>query len=124
MKSIDYITRAIKYFLKKEMEITEKGFVKLLQDEKETTLHYIQSDDKLLALTLKTSDKVDAINNNIPTQLSFAKKDQTNLIDANIKIIHNQATVKQVFDQMLALNFTHFKAYSNDLVVLEITMTH
>lgn len=124
MKSIDYITRAIKYFFKKEMKITEKGFVKLLQNEKETTLHYIQSDDKLLALTLKTSDKVNAINNNIPAQLSFAKKDRTNFIDANIKIIHNQATVKQVFDQMLALNFTHFKAYSNDLVVLEITMTH
>lgn len=124
MKSIDYITRAIKYFFKKEMEITEKGFVKLLQHEKETTLHYIKSDDKLLALTLKTSDKVDAINNNIPAQLSFAKKDRTNLIDANIKIIHNQATVKQVFNQMIALNFTHFKTYNNDLVVLEITMNH
>lgn len=122
MKSIDYITRVIKYFFKKEMEITEKGIIKLIQGEKETTLHYIQSDDKLLALTLKSSQKVQAIHNHIPAQLSFAKKDRTNLIDADIQVIENKTVVKQVFDQMLALNFTHFKTYNDNLVVLEITM--
>lgn len=123
MKSIDYITRAIKYFFKKEMTITEKGFVKLIQDDKETTLHYIQSDGKLLALTSGSSEKVALIKKYIPTKLSFAKKDRTHLIDTDIKVIENKGMVKQVFDQMATLNFSHFKVYSDELVVLEITMS-
>lgn len=122
MKTIDYIARAIKYFFKQEMEITDKGFVKLIQGEKETTLHYIQSNNKLLALTEKASEKVVLIQNNTPSQLSFAKKDRTNLIDVDIQIIEKEGQVKQVFDQMLALNFTHFKKYTDGLVVLELKM--
>lgn len=120
MKSIDYLTRVVKYFFKKEMEITEKGIIKLIQGEKETSLHYIQSDNKLLALTLGSSEKVSLLKKDTPVKLSFAKKDRTNLIDADVKVIEKKETVKQVFDQMLALNFTHFKKYSDELVVLEI----
>lgn len=124
MKTIDYITRAIKYFFKQEMEITDKGFVKLIQGEKETTLHYIKSGGKLLALTEKTSEKIVALENNVPSQLSFAKKDRTNLITAHIQIIEKETDVKRVFEQMLALNFTHFKKYTDGLVVLEMTMSN
>lgn len=122
MKSIDYIARALKYFFKKEAAITDKGFVKLVQGDKETTLHYIQSGSKLLALTEKESQKVKYIQNGVPAQLSFAKKDRTNSIAADVHVIEDQHKVKRVFEQMQELSFNHFKKYTDNLVILEMTM--
>lgn len=110
----------VKYFFKKGTEISDKGLVRLVQGNKTTTLHYIKDVNKVLSLTLGSSEKVKLIKTDSNIKLGFALKSNDS-VDYTAKIIDDKKIVKKLFDTMLTNKFTHYKKYSDDLVILEMT---
>ncbi|QEN03174.1 hypothetical protein EW093_00135 [Thiospirochaeta perfilievii] len=102
-------------------EIKEQGFVKLLLDGSVATLHYLKAGDKILSLTQQGSKKVDLLKKDNSAKL-VVNNDSTNIIDSKITINENKDDVKKLFDELLGLNFTHYKEYSDDLVILEMSI--
>lgn len=104
------------------LEIKDKGYVKLLLDGKASTLHYLKDDNSVYSLTLNTSNKVGKINKNNNVKLLFSKNiDEA--VESKVNIISDKAQVKALFDKLLDLNFTHYKKYDDDLVVLEMSLS-
>lgn len=101
------------------LKIEEQGIIKLVQKDGSAFMHYLLNGDKLNSLTLADSTKVAEIKKNNSAKLGFTMK-PTEFFDVEVSINSDKAEVKSLFDKMLELNFTHFKTYSEDLVILEI----
>jgi general stress protein 26 len=107
------------YFFKKGSELSEKGIVKLVHEKSDANLHYIREGNKLVALTLGTSNKIKRIIDNDEMKLAFANSSK-DFIDTKVSIVKDQKKIKMQFNKMLEMNFTHFKKYNDDLVILEL----
>jgi hypothetical protein len=103
------------------IDIKDKGYVKLMLDGKASTLHYIKDNNNVYSLTLSSSKKVAKINENIESKILFGKNID-DAIDTKINIISEKAEVKDLFDKLLDMKFTHYKKYNDDLVVLEMPL--
>jgi general stress protein 26 len=101
--------------------MADKGLIKLEQGKKTTTLHYIKDDNKFFALTKAESEKVGLIKSDGNVRLGFAMK-SNDFIKSSAKIISDKKIVKDVFDTMLEKKFTHYKKYTDDLVLLEMSV--
>ncbi len=104
------------------VDIKDKGYVKLMLDGKASTLHYIKDEKKVYSLTLNGSKKVAKINENSSAKLLFSKNiDEA--VESKVNIISDKEKVKSLFDKLLDMNFTHYKEYSDDLVILEMPLS-
>lgn len=112
--------KELDFFMKKELVISDKGLLKLVQNGRESVLHYIKDGDKLLSLTQKESNKVKGINDDPNVKIGLTKK-SLNLFDVAAVVNNSEERIKEVFNKMLGLKFTHYKKYRHDLVVLELT---
>lgn len=113
--------QVVKYFFNKSTEMEEKGLVKLEQGNKVSTLHYIKDNNKILSLTKSGSEKVELIQQDKNVKLGFAMK-SSDSVDSTATIISDKNRVKDIFDKMLDNKFTHFKKYSDDLVLIEMSI--
>lgn len=104
------------------VDVKDKGYVKLLFDGKASTLHYIKDDNSIYSLTLNGSNKVVKINENNSVKLLFSK-DIDEAVESKVNIISDKNQVKTLFDKLLDMNFTHYKKYNDDLVVLEMPLS-
>eukprot|EP01156_Anaeramoeba_ignava_P004677 Anaeramoba_ignava/a234474_3.p1 GENE.a234474_3~~a234474_3.p1 ORF type:complete len:119 (+),score=18.68 a234474_3:38-394(+) len=102
-------------------EIKESGFVKILIDGSAPTLHYIYDNNKVYSLTLSGSNKVGKIKNNNKAKIVL-NNDSENALESEISIIDNKDRVKELFNKMLEMDFTHFKEFDDDIVILEMAV--
>lgn len=100
------------------LKLEEQGIIKLVHKDGSAFMHYLLNGDKLNSLTLADSTKVSDIKIENKAKVGFTMK-PTEFYDVEISINQNKDEVKALFDKMLDLNFTHFKTYSEDLVILE-----
>lgn len=103
------------------VNIEDQGILKLVQKEGAAFMHYLKNGDVLNTLTLGDSGKVIGIKNDGVGQVGFTMK-PTEFFDVEVSINDDKAAAKELFDKMLDLNFTHFKTYSEDIVILEIKL--
>ncbi len=54
-------------------------------------------------------------------KLGFSLKSE-NQSDAKAVVIKDNSRIKAIYNKMLDMRFTHYKKYSDDLVVLEISV--
>ncbi len=113
--------QVVKYFFNKSTEMGDKGLIKLEQGEKVTTLHYIKDGNKFFSITKGQSAKVQLLKIDEKVKLGFAMK-SADVVDASANVITDKKRVKDVFDIMLDKKFTHYKKYSDDLVLLEMSI--
>lgn len=73
---------------------------------------------KIYSLTQGSSNKVSKINEDNKVSLAFGK----NIVDSSVNIVEDKILVKDLFDKLLNMNFTHYKNYSDDLVILEMSI--
>ena len=101
------------------LNIEDQGILKLVQKEGAAFMHYLRNGDVLNTLTLSDSGKVAQIKADGTGKVGFTMK-PTEFYDAEVSINPDKEAAKALFDKMLDLNFTHFKTYSEDIVILEI----
>lgn len=111
-----------RFLFKKSTDINEKGLLKLKQGEKESAMHYLlESDNSLISLTLGNSNKIAKVNQNPKVELGFSMKPK-DFIRANAEVISDTKHAKVLFNKMLEMKFTHFKKWSDDLVILKFKL--
>lgn len=110
------------YFFKKNTEIEETGLMTLTLGNKATILHYMREGQKLVALTLSTTDKVKRIQAGTDAQVAFTKGTKQLFDVKDVTVVEDQTRVQAVFDKMLANKFTHFSKRRDNLVVIEMVL--
>ncbi|MBN2617651.1 MAG: hypothetical protein JXR64_04990 [Spirochaetales bacterium] len=91
--------------------------IKINQDGLEAMMHGLKSNGFFYTLTLKDSSKVERLKDTNKLKFSFKNSD---LITGEAEIIENKDLVKELFNKMLELNFTHFKIFNDNLVIFKI----
>ena len=100
-------------------DIEDKGIIKIIHNGQSAFMHYLLDGDKLTSLTLGDSEKVADFKKENSLELGFGMKPE-NFNKAVVHIDEDKDRAKKLFDTMLDLKFTHFKTYTDNLVVLEI----
>jgi len=101
-------------------EFDDKGIFKIDQNGTIATMHYVYAGGKYYSLTLAGSKKVERLNTDKSLSMIFMSKNNETKV-AEAVIIDDKDVVKDLFDRMIAIEFCHFKKYSDDLVIMEIT---
>ena len=100
--------------------IADKGVLTMVQSGRSAMMHYVKSENGVKSLTLGNSGKVADLLVDNKVQLQLEKNGA--LVDAEVSIITDKDKVKSVFDAMLSMNSTHFKEYTEDIVILDMQL--
>lgn len=106
------------------------GFLHFKNED--VTIHYINIDGKIYGLSLNSFNNFNKLKNSSIVQVIpghtmeefYANKDNfSEFLLSSINNISDSDFVKNIFDIMLTNNFTFFKEWNTDMVVLEFLLT-
>lgn len=102
-------------------DIKDKAIIKIDQRGTEAMMHSVNIGDKYYSLTLGNSDKVKKLEEDSNLNFIFTQN-SSEVLQANAKVISDTNIVKDLFDRLLDINFTHFKQWDDDLVIMEFSI--
>lgn len=102
-------------------DIKDRAIIKIEQKGSEAMMHSVNIEDNYYSLTLGASEKVKKLEEDSSLNFIFTKN-SSEVLKASAKVISDKEVVKDLFDRLLDINFTHFKQWDDDLVVMEFSL--